>query len=94
MNFINFWHNDPEQNNHDQEEDTDGDDLFQQNAAHRYKRLITICAQRPKGRLRDSLKMDHDIRRLSLSEQEFEKAAESHRADLVRYFILNAHQSI
>lgn len=84
MNVINFWHNDHEQNNRDQEEDTDVDDLLQENSSHRYKRLITIRAQRPKGQLRDSLNMDHDIRRLSLSEQEFEKAVESHRADLVR----------
>ncbi|XP_026665048.2 phosphoinositide phospholipase C 4-like [Phoenix dactylifera] len=78
--------NDHERNDHDQEEDTDGDDFFQQNSAPRYRLLITIHAQKPKGRLRESLKLDHDkVRRLSLSEQEFGKAAVSHRADVVRF---------
>ncbi|KAG1338007.1 putative Phosphoinositide phospholipase C 6 [Cocos nucifera] len=73
-----------DKNDCDQEKDADGDEFFQQNSAPRYRRLITIHAQKPNGRLRDSLKMDHDkLRRLSLSEQEFEKAAASYRDDVV-----------
>ncbi|XP_019706020.1 phosphoinositide phospholipase C 4 isoform X2 [Elaeis guineensis] len=78
--------NDHEQNDCDQEKDTDGDEFFHQNSAPQYSRLITIHAQKPNGRLRDSLKMDHDkVRRLSLSEQEFGKAAAFYRADVVRF---------
>ncbi|XP_038980895.1 phosphoinositide phospholipase C 4-like [Phoenix dactylifera] len=56
------------------------------NSAPQYRLLITIHAQKPKGRLGDSLKLDHDqVKRLSLSEQEFVKAAASHRDDVVRF---------
>lgn len=52
-----------------------------------YKRLIAIHAGKPKGGMKEALKVDLDkVRRLSLSEQALEKAAESHRTDIVRYF--------
>ena len=58
-----------------------------QNAAPEYKRLITIRAGKPKGHLKDSLKVDPDkVRRLSLSEQELVKAAVSHGTEIVRYY--------
>lgn len=51
-----------------------------------YKRLIAIHAGKPKGGLKDVLKVEPDkVRRLSLSEQTLEKAAESHVTELVRY---------
>lgn len=56
--------------------------------APEYKHLITIHAGKPKGTLKDGLKVAVDkVRRLSLSEQELEKAALSHGTDVVRYFI-------
>ncbi|KAL3579025.1 hypothetical protein D5086_020529 [Populus alba] len=51
-----------------------------------YKRLITIHAGKPKGQLKDALKVAVDkVRRLSLSEQELEKAATTNGTDVVRY---------
>lgn len=39
-----------------------------------------------------ALKVDPDkIRRLSLSEQQLEKAVASHGADVIRYFFFNSH---
>ncbi|KAG1338006.1 phosphoinositide phospholipase C 6 [Cocos nucifera] len=70
------------------EEDSDDDDdqSFQQISALEYKRLITIHAGKPKGGLRDAVMVDPDkVRRLSLSEQQFAKAAASHGTDVVRF---------
>ncbi|GFZ19636.1 phosphatidylinositol-speciwc phospholipase C4 [Actinidia rufa] len=51
-----------------------------------YKRLIAIHAGKPKGGLKEALKIEIDkIRRLSLSEQALEKAAEAHGVDVVRF---------
>ncbi|KAI3772230.1 hypothetical protein L6452_03411 [Arctium lappa] len=51
-----------------------------------YKRLIAIHAGKPKGGLKDALKVEKDkVRRLSLSEQALEKAAENHDQDVVRF---------
>lgn len=53
-----------------------------------YRRLITIHAGKPKGRLRDELaNSSNKVRRLSLSEMELEKAASSYAKALVRYKI-------
>ncbi|OAY83545.1 Phosphoinositide phospholipase C 6, partial [Ananas comosus] len=74
--------------NHEQDEEDSGDDDSSHNIRQNseYRRLITIQAGKPKGRLRDSLKVDPDrVKRLSLSEQKLEKAAASHSADLVRF---------
>lgn len=55
-------------------------------AAPEYKRLITIHAGKPKGGLKNALRVASDkVRRLSLNEQALEKAASSHSTDLVRY---------
>lgn len=57
---------------------------------HEYKRLITIHAGKPKGGLKEALKVELDkVRRLSLSEQALEKAAESHGTDVVRYVLFS-----
>ncbi|KAK4275160.1 hypothetical protein QN277_018290 [Acacia crassicarpa] len=51
-----------------------------------YKRLIAIPAGKPKGGLKEALKIEIDtVRRLSLSEQALEKATESHGTDVVRF---------
>ena len=50
-----------------------------------YKRLIAIHAGKPKGGLKEELKVELDkVRRLSLSEQALEKATMSHGTDVVR----------
>lgn len=57
-----------------------------QRAAPKYKHLITIHAGKPKGSLKDALSVVGDeVKRLSLSEQELEKAATSHGTEVVRY---------
>ncbi|XP_028784564.1 phosphoinositide phospholipase C 4 [Neltuma alba] len=51
-----------------------------------YKRLIALRAGKPKGGLKEALKIEIDtVRRLSLSEQALEKATESHGTDVVRF---------
>ncbi|GLT31472.1 hypothetical protein SLA2020_062050 [Shorea laevis] len=55
-----------------------------------YKRLITIHAGKPKGTLKNSLQVaPNKVRRLSLSEQELEKAAASHGTHVVRFTLKN-----
>lgn len=56
-----------------------------QQSAPEYKRLITIHAGKPKGQIRDHLIVAGNVKRLSLSEQELEKASVSYGADIVRY---------
>ncbi|XP_022730849.1 phosphoinositide phospholipase C 5-like [Durio zibethinus] len=51
-----------------------------------YKNLISIPAGKPKGKLREKLKVEIDkVRRLSLSEQKFEKATICHGTEVVRF---------
>ncbi|CAL1374711.1 unnamed protein product [Linum trigynum] len=51
-----------------------------------YKGLITIHAGKPKGALKDALRPAADkVRRLSMSEQELEKAAITNGTDVVRF---------
>ncbi|VFQ76600.1 unnamed protein product [Cuscuta campestris] len=70
--------------NQDCEDDESGDDSDQKGNA--YKNLIAIQAGKPKGGLTEALKVEPDkVRRLSLSEQALEKAAESHGTDIVRF---------
>ncbi|OIW04365.1 hypothetical protein TanjilG_32557 [Lupinus angustifolius] len=55
-------------------------------AASSYKCLIAIHAGKPKGSLKEALKVENDkVRRLSLSEQSLEKAAESLGTNLIRF---------
>ena len=50
-----------------------------------YKRLIAIHAGKPKGGLKEQLKVDAaKVRRLSLSEQGLERATSIHGTDVVR----------
>lgn len=73
--------------NEDEEEEEDDDiSKSQKFEAPEYKRLISIHAGKPKGGLKAALKVDLDhVRRLSLSEQELEKAAVHHGKDILRF---------
>ncbi|GKE00367.1 phosphoinositide phospholipase C 4-like protein, partial [Tanacetum coccineum] len=49
-----------------------------------YKKLIAIHAGKPKGGIKDALKVEKDkVRRLSLAEQGLEKAVENHGQDVL-----------
>ncbi|KAL1217836.1 Phosphoinositide phospholipase C 6 [Cardamine amara subsp. amara] len=51
-----------------------------------YKRLITIHAGKPKGTVKDEMKVVVDkVRRLSLSEQELDRTCSSNSQDVVRF---------
>ncbi|KAJ1426367.1 PLC-like phosphodiesterase, TIM beta/alpha-barrel domain superfamily [Sesbania bispinosa] len=50
-----------------------------------YKRIITIHNRKLKGSLKDKLKTDGELRRLSWSETTLEKASESHGTDIIRF---------
>ncbi|KAL9679182.1 hypothetical protein QQ045_017038 [Rhodiola kirilowii] len=51
-----------------------------------YKKLIAIHSGKPKGGLKEALKVEMDkVRRLSLSEQALERAAVSHGTEVVRF---------
>ncbi|XVF05323.1 hypothetical protein REPUB_Repub05bG0162500 [Reevesia pubescens] len=51
-----------------------------------YKNLISIPAGKPRGKLKEKLKVEIDkVRRLSLSEQKFEKATVCHGTEVVRF---------
>lgn len=67
-------------------EEDDDDPKVQQSSAPEYRRIITIPAGKPKGGLKEALTVDPDkVRRLSLSEQQLEKASVYHGADVVRF---------
>ncbi|KAK7276399.1 hypothetical protein RIF29_17538 [Crotalaria pallida] len=68
------------------EEDTDESDKSHHNEAPEYRRLIAIHAGKPKGGIHECLKVDPDkVRRLSLSEQQLEKAALTLGKEIVRF---------
>ncbi|KAI4305277.1 hypothetical protein L6164_028651 [Bauhinia variegata] len=96
------WGKEPSSHTKDQDDDKSESDTSEHNlddesiddcapelcptAAPIYKRLIAINAGKPKGSLKEALKVEPDkARRLSLSEQALEKAAESHGTDIVRF---------
>ncbi|XP_058766181.1 phosphoinositide phospholipase C 4-like [Vicia villosa] len=77
---------DTNQLNDDDDDDVSSDDDYESNQESEYKRLIAIHAGKPKGSLKEALKVEDDkVRRLSLSEQALEKAAESLGTDLIRF---------
>ncbi|KAK7852455.1 phosphoinositide phospholipase C 2-like isoform X1 [Quercus suber] len=78
---------DLDEEDHNEEEDLDnGDTKSQQHEAPEYKRLITIHAGKPKGGLQECFKVDPDkVRRLSLSEQQLEKAIATYGKEIVRF---------
>ncbi|KAK4353832.1 hypothetical protein RND71_026026 [Anisodus tanguticus] len=68
------------------DEDDEGDPTSQQNTAPEYKRLIAVHAGRGKGGLSYWLRVDPDkVRRLSLSEQELQKAVPTHVKEIIRF---------
>lgn len=70
------------------DDDESSDDDSETNEESDYKRLIAIHAGKPKGGLKEALKViDGKVRRLSLSEQALEKAAEPLGTDLIRYLV-------
>lgn len=71
--------------NQQNEDEESNDEDYETNQESEYKRLIAIHAGKPKGSLKEALKVEDDkVRRLSLSEQALEKAAESLGTDLIR----------
>ena len=78
-------HKQDEPDDEDDEESEEEDPKFQPDTACEYRKLITIHAGKPKGRMRDALKVDPDkVRRLSLSETQLAKSTASHGADIIR----------
>ncbi|KAG6758224.1 hypothetical protein POTOM_038562 [Populus tomentosa] len=79
--------NELDEDDNDAEEDPgEGDHKLPHDIAPEYKRLIAIPAGKPKGGLEECLKVDPDkARRLSLSEQQLENAAETHGKEIVRF---------
>ncbi|KAI7736745.1 hypothetical protein M8C21_030225, partial [Ambrosia artemisiifolia] len=70
----------------DLEEEDEEEDLHDDNVAPEYRSLIAIHAGKGKGGLDDWLSVDpNKVRRLSLSEQELEKAAKTHGPQIVRF---------
>lgn len=72
----------------DNEDEADEDEDVNkiQITASAYKRLIAIHAEKPKDGLRKTFLAEADkVRRLSLSEQELARAAESYATDIVRF---------
>ncbi|ESW13760.1 hypothetical protein PHAVU_008G224000 [Phaseolus vulgaris] len=78
--------NNEDEDLNDEEEFDESDKLPNNNEAPEYRRLIAIHAGKPKGGLEECLKVDPDkVRRLSLSEQQLEKAAINHGKQIVRF---------
>ncbi|BAT81118.1 hypothetical protein VIGAN_03077600 [Vigna angularis var. angularis] len=80
----------------DDDEKSNGNDLDEeslnardkkpdQQSAPEYTRLITIHAGKPKGPVKDHLNVIGGVRRLSLSEQELEKASTTYGSEIVRF---------
>lgn len=83
VNSFGGWQSDSDQ---DDEDINPCDKKSSQKRAPEYKRLITIHAGKPKGGIKEALKVvANKVRRLSLSEQALEKAATNHGTDVVRY---------
>lgn len=68
------------------DEDDEDDSKLEQSEAPEYRRLIAIHAGKGKGGMQDWLRVDpNKVRRLSLSEQELEKAVSTYAQDIVRF---------
>ena len=83
-----FWvlknENDQDEKVDDEEDDDDDEEEDEENAVPEYKQLIAIHAGKPKGELQKWLADAVKVKRLSLSEQELEKAVKTHGTDIVR----------
>ncbi|GLU18857.1 hypothetical protein SLE2022_351340 [Rubroshorea leprosula] len=77
---------DTSESSQDDEDNDASDPGFIPSKAPEYKHLIAIHAGKPKGELKDALKVEPDqVKRLSLSEQKLEKVTASHGTDVVRF---------
>lgn len=77
---------DSSQHNQEDENHDDSDNESRPPGSCTYNRLIAIHAGKPKGGLKEALKVElNKVRRLSLSEQALEKAVSSHGTEVVRY---------
>ena len=75
-----------DESDHDHDTEESEDRRTKSFSCPAYKSLIAIHAGKPKGGLEEALKVEKDkVRRLSLSEQALEKAAETHQQQIVRY---------
>ncbi|WCJ19878.1 Phosphoinositide phospholipase C 4 [Euphorbia peplus] len=75
-----------DKNDLDEESDDEEGENKVQNGPPEYKHLIAIHAGKPKGGIEECLKVDPDkVRRLSLSEQQLEKTAETYGKEIVRF---------
>ncbi|GAU43804.1 hypothetical protein TSUD_247930 [Trifolium subterraneum] len=61
------------------------DQRLSQECSPDYRTIITIHNKKFKGSLKDKLKTDGEVRRLSWSETTLEKASESHGTDIIRF---------
>ncbi|KDP44118.1 hypothetical protein JCGZ_05585 [Jatropha curcas] len=70
----------------DDEEDVQEADIKSRSLEPQYVHLIAIHAGKPTGGLDECLKVDPEkVRRLSLSEPQLEKAAETHAKEIIRF---------
>ncbi|CAJ1860362.1 unnamed protein product [Sphenostylis stenocarpa] len=69
----------------DRETINTSDNKPNQQGLRKYKQLITIHGGKSKGSMKDQLKDDIKVRRLSLGEKKLKSASESHGADLIRF---------
>ncbi|CAI8597341.1 unnamed protein product [Vicia faba] len=77
---------DDDEDDLNEDEDSDDTEKPRQNVSDEYRRLIAIHAGKPKGGLVEGLKVDPDkVRRLSLSESQLEKAAETYGKEIVGF---------
>ncbi|XP_042403029.1 phosphoinositide phospholipase C 2-like [Zingiber officinale] len=77
---------DVDDSDEDYHDDSDDGKSLSQRSPPNYKSIITIRAGKPKGEISEALKDDLDkVKRLSLSEQQLEKIAATHAADLIRF---------
>ncbi|XP_038706977.1 phosphoinositide phospholipase C 4-like [Tripterygium wilfordii] len=75
---------DTNEDTQDDEDSEDGESELHRQGVSAYKELIAIHAGKPKGGLKEALKVEPTkVRRLSLSEQALERAAENHREELI-----------
>ncbi|OIW04103.1 hypothetical protein TanjilG_00663 [Lupinus angustifolius] len=83
---IDFQDNKMDEEDLNDEEDSDESDKSHPNEAPEYRSLIAIHAGKPKGGITEWLKVDPDkVRRLSISEQQLEKAAITLGKEIVRF---------
>ncbi|TKY47542.1 Phosphoinositide phospholipase C 6 [Spatholobus suberectus] len=76
---------DKNESDEDQEDINTSDNKPNQQGARQYKHLITIHGGKSKGSMKDRLKDNTKVRRLSLSEKKLKSASETHGADLIRF---------